>query len=180
MNLQHCHQFADFRRLAKRRLPAPLFHYIDGGAEDETTLQRNTAAFEQVALVPDALADLSGLDISTSLLGRRLEMPLFCAPTGMSRLFHPDGERAVAQAAASAGTCYSLSTLSTVSIEAIGQATAGAKMFQIYIHKDRSLTTEFIERCKAADFDALCLTVDTLVSGNRERDKRSGLTMPPR
>lgn len=179
MGIQHCHSFNDFRQLAKKRLPAPLFHYIDGGAEDEWTLKRNTEAFEQVALVPNALADLTGLDISTTVLGRKLSMPLFCAPTGMTRLFHPEGELAVARAASQLETYYSLSTLSTVSIEAIGQATTGAKMFQLYIHKDRSLTTEFIERCKAAHFDALCLTVDTLVTGNRERDKRTGLIMPP-
>lgn len=179
MGIQHCHSFNDFRQLAKKRLPAPLFHYIDGGAEDEWTLKRNTEAFEQVALVPNALADLTGLDISTTVLGRKLSMPLFCAPTGMTRLFHPEGELAVARAASQLETYYSLSTLSTVSIEAIGQATTGPKMFQLYIHKDRSLTTEFIERCKAAHFDALCLTVDTLVTGNRERDKRTGLIMPP-
>lgn len=180
MGIAQCHSFNDFRRLAKKRLPAPLFHYIDGGAEDEWTLKRNTAAFDEVALVPNALADLTGLDITTEVLGRKLSMPLFCAPTGMTRLFHPEGELAVARAAAQIDTYYSLSTLSTVSIEALGQATTGAKMFQIYIHKDRSLTTEFIERCKAASFDALCLTVDTLVTGNRERDKRTGLVMPPK
>lgn len=179
MGIQHCHSFNDFRQLAKKRLPAPLFHYIDGGAEDEWTLKRNTDAFEQVALVPNALADLTGLDTSTTVLGRKLSMPLFCAPTGMTRLFHPEGELAVARAASQLETYYSLSTLSTVSIETIGQATTGPKMFQLYIHKDRSLTTEFIERCKAAHFDALCLTVDTLVTGNRERDKRTGLIMPP-
>lgn len=178
MGIQYCHSFNDFRQLAKKRLPAPLFHYIDGGAEDEWTLKRNTEAFEQVALVPNALADLTGLDISTTVLGRKLSMPLFCAPTGMTRLFHPEGELAVARAASQLETYYSLSTLSTVSI---GRWTSHhwSKMFQLYIHKDRSLTTEFIERCKAAHFDALCLTVDTLVTGNRERDKRTGLIMPP-
>ncbi|TXH66808.1 MAG: alpha-hydroxy-acid oxidizing protein [Thiothrix sp.] len=180
MGIQDCYNFHDFRRLAKRRLPAPLFHYIDGAAEDEWTAARNTQSFNSVALVPNALADLSHLDISTTLFGRKLSMPVFCAPTAMSRLFHHEGEYAVAQAAAQAQTLYSLSTLSTVSIEDIGKLNEQPKMFQVYIHKDRGLTREFIERCKAAQFDALCLTVDTLVTGNRERDLYSGLVMPPR
>jgi len=180
MSIQHCYNFQDFRRLAKRRLPAPLFHYIDGAAEDEWTAARNTNSFDSVALIPNALADLSNLDISTTLFGRKLSMPLFCSPTAMTRLFHHEGEMAVANAAAKAQTMYSLSTLSTVSIEDIGKLNDQPKMFQIYIHKDRGLTREFIERCKNAKFDALCLTVDTLVTGNRERDLHTGLVMPPR
>lgn len=180
MGIQRCYNFKDFRRLAKRRLPTPLFHYIDGAAEDEWTAARNPQSFDTFALIPNVLADLSKLDISTSLFGRKLSMPLFCAPTAMTRLFHYEGESAVARAAAKAETMYSLSTLSTVSIEEIGKLSDQPKMFQIYIHKDRGLTREFIERCKAANFDALCLTVDTLVTGNRERDLRTGLVMPPR
>lgn len=180
MSIQHCYNFQDFRRLAKRRLPAPLFHYIDGAAENEWTATRNTQSFDTFALIPNALADLSKLDISTRLFGRKLSMPLFCAPTAMTRLFHYEGEYAVARATAKAETLYSLSTLSTVSIEEIGKLSDQPKMFQIYIHKDRGLTREFIERCKTANFDALCLTVDTLVTGNRERDLHTGLVMPPR
>lgn len=179
MGIQDCYNFQDFRRLAKRRLPAPLFHYIDGAAEDEWTAARNTTSFNSMALIPNALADLSQLDITTTLFGRKLSMPLFCSPTGMTRLFHPEGEYAVAGAAAKANTLYSLSTLSTVSIENIGKLNDQPKMFQIYIHKDRRLTQELVERCKLAQFDALCLTVDTLVAGNRERDRRTGLVMPP-
>lgn len=180
MGIHHCYNFQDFRRLAKRRLPAPLFHYIDGAAEDEWTAKRNHQSFDAFALIPNALADLSKLDISTTLFGRKLSMPLFCAPTAMTRLFHHEGEYAVARAAAKAETMYSLSTLATVSIEELGKLNDQPKMFQIYIHKDRGLTREFIERCKAANFDALCLTVDTLVTGNRERDLHTGLVMPPR
>ena len=179
MGIQHCYNFQDFRRLAKRRLPTPLFHYIDGAAEDEWTASHNTESFNSVALIPNALADLSKLDITTTLFGRKLSMPLFCSPTGMTRLFHPEGEYAVARAAAQVNTLYSLSTLSTVSIENIGKLNDQPKMFQIYIHRDRGLTQAFIERCKLAQFDALCLTVDTLVAGNRERDHRTGLVMPP-
>ena len=180
MKINDCYNTADFRKLAQKRLPAPLFHYIDGGADDEVTLQRNTAAFDQVRLIPNALADLSELNLATTVLGQKLDWPVFLAPTGMSRLFHHEGERAVCRAAEKSGTMYSLSTVSTVSIEEIGALTSGPKCFQIYIHKDRGLTREFIERCRAANYSALCLTVDTLVAGNRERDLVTGMVMPPR
>jgi L-lactate dehydrogenase (cytochrome) len=178
--IDRCFNVADFRRLARRRLPAPMFHYIDGGADDELTLRRNTSAFDNYNLMPSGLVDTSVLDVTTEVLGQKLSMPLFLAPTGLTRLFHHDGERAVARAAAEAGTMYSLSTLSSVSIEEVGTITSGPKMFQIYIHKDRGLTYEFINRCKAAGYHSLCLTVDTIVAGNRERDLMTGMTTPPR
>ena len=180
MSIQRCNNTEDFRRLAKRRLPAPLFHYIDGGADDEKTLRRNTSSFDEVRLIPNGLADLTGMDMSTEVLGAKIDWPVFCSPTGMTRLFHHDGERAVARAAHKLGTAYSLSTLSTVSIEEVGALTPGPKCFQIYIHKDRELTYEFVERCKAADFTSMCLTIDTLVAGNRERDLVTGMVMPPK
>ena len=179
MPANRCFNTEDFRKAARRRLPAPLFHYIDGGADDESTLRRNTEAFDEVRLVPEALIDVANVDLSTEVLGQKLEWPVFLSPTGMSRLFHHDGERAAARAAARSGTMYSLSSLSTVSIEEIGALTTGPKCFQIYIHKDRGLTRAFVDRCKEARFDALCLTVDTLVAGNRERDLVTGMSMPP-
>lgn len=180
MRIDRCNNVEDFRRMARRRLPAPLFHYIDGGSDDEATLRRNSSAFDDVRLIPNGLADLSGLDLSTEILGQKIDWPVFLSPTGMSRLFHHDGERAVAKAAEKFGTIYSLSSLSTVSIEEIGALTAGPKCFQIYIHKDRALTYEFVERCKAANYSSLCLTIDTLVAGNRERDLVTGMIMPPK
>jgi L-lactate dehydrogenase (cytochrome) len=180
MGIARCNNIEDFRRLARRRLPAPLFHYIDGGADDEVTLRANTAAFDSCRLVPNALVGLDGIDLSTTVLGQKLEWPVFLSPTGMSRLFHHDGERAAARAAAKLGTMYSLSTMATVSIEEIGALCEGPKCFQIYIHKDRELTYEFVERARAANFSALALTVDTLVAGNRERDHVTGMVMPPR
>lgn len=180
MRVKDCNNTADFRKLAKKRLPAPLFHYIDGGSDDETTLRRNTESFDNVRLIPNALADLSSMDLSVNVLGQDIDWPVFCSPTGMNRLFHHDGERAVCQAAHKHKTMYSLSTVSTVSIEEIGALTPGPKCFQIYIHKDRGLSLEFIRRCKEANFSALCLTVDTLVAGNRERDLYSGMVMPPK
>ena len=180
MSVQKCNNTNDFRRLAKRRLPAPLFHYIDGGADDEVTLERNTSAFDEVRLIPNGLADLDGMDCSTTVLGQKINWPFFLSPTAMTRLFHPDGEKGVARAAERVGTMYSLSSLSTESIETIGVCTNGPKCFQIYIHKDRGMTRDFVDRCKAAKFDALCLTIDTLVAGNRERDLVTGMTVPPK
>ncbi len=180
MSLKNCHNVADFRKLAKSKLPSPLFHYIDGGADDECSLRRNTNAFDDYDLVPNGLADVANIDLSTKILGQNVASPLFLAPTGMSRLFHHDGERATSRAAEKFGSYFSLSTLSSVSIEEIGALTHTPKMFQIYIHKDRGLTYELIERCKKAKFNALCLTIDTIVAGNRERDLRTGMTMPPK
>ncbi len=180
MRLNDCHNVEDFRKLAKDRIPSSLFHYIDGGADDESSLRRNTSAFEEFDLIPNGLADVDNIDLSTTILGQKVSSPLFLAPTGMSRLFNHDGERAAALAAENYNQYYSLSTLSSVSIEEIGALTSSPKMFQIYIHKDRDLTYELIERCKKANFNSLCLTIDTIVAGNRERDLKTGMTMPPK
>ncbi|MBT8135959.1 MAG: alpha-hydroxy-acid oxidizing protein [Gammaproteobacteria bacterium] len=179
MRLKHCYNSDDFRRLAKRRLPAPVFHYIDGGADDETTLRRNTAAFETVDLVPDVLTGVDKVDLSTRVLGQQLALPLFFSPTAMQRLFHHDSERAIATVAGQMGTMFGVSTIGTRSIEELGRNKA-AKLFQIYVHNDQALTRDLIERCKAAQFDALALTVDAIVAGNRERDYLTGFTTPPR
>lgn len=180
MRINNCHNIDDFRTMAKSRIPAPLFHYIDGGADDESTLRRNTSAYDEYDLIPNGLADVASIDLSATILGQKVGSPLFLAPTGMNRLFHHDGERATSRAAQKYGCYYSLSTLSSVSIEEIGSLTSTPKMFQIYIHKDRGLTYELIERCKRAKFTSLCLTIDTIVAGNRERDLRTGMTMPPK
>ena len=180
MNLEKCHNQSDLRKAAKKRLPAPIFNYIDGGADDEWTLQRNTAAFDDYELLPRYLRDVERIDLKTHVLGTSLDLPVFLSPTGMSRLFHHDREFAVAKAAQKYGTLYSLSTLGTASIEEISQVNSGPKMFQIYILKDRELTSEFLQRSKDNDFKVMCLTVDTPLAGNRERDLVSGFTMPPR
>lgn len=170
----------DFRKGAKRRLPAPLFHYIDGGADDEWSLRNNTSAFDRYELQPQYLRDIAHIDLKTRILGVDMEMPVFLSPTGMTRLFHHEKELAVARAAERAGVMYTLSTLATTSLEVIAKDNSGPKMFQIYILKDRELTKEFVQRCKAAGYHALCLTVDTPLAGNRERDKRTGMVMPPK
>ncbi len=180
LNLNDCHNVEDFRRLANCRLPSPVFDYIDGAADDELTKARNTAAFTDADLVPNVLAGAEDIDLSITLMGRRTAMPLFLSPTALQRLFHWQGERAVARAAEKFGTWFGISSLATVSIEEIGALVSTPKLFQLYIHKDAGLNRSMIERCQAAKFDALALTVDTIVGGNRERCLRSGFTSPPR
>jgi len=170
----------DLRRIARRKLPKPLFNYIDGGADDESNVLGNARAYDSVRLLPEYLVDVASIDTTTKVLGREISMPLFLAPTGMTRLFHHDGETAVSRAAAAAGTYYSLSTVGSTSIEDVAAACSGPKCFQIYVMKDRSLTREFIQRCKDAKYDALTLTVDIPVAGNRERELRYGFSMPPK
>lgn len=180
MTIKACHNVQDFRRLAKRRLPFPVFHYIDGAADDELTRRRNTEAFDDCDLVPNVLAGSDGLDLRTTVMGREIAMPLFLSPTALQRLFHWQGERAVARAAEQAGTWFGISSLATVSIEEIGRTISTPKLFQLYVHKDRGLNDAMIAACQEAKFDALALTVDTIVSGKRERCLRTGFTSPPR
>lgn len=180
MRLTDCHNIDDFRLLAKQRLPWPVFDYIDGAADDELTKNRNTASYATCDLVPDVLAGVGEIDTSVEILGRRSALPLILSPTALQRVFHWQGERAVARAAEKFGLWFGISSLATVSIEEIGAMVSSPKMFQFYYHKDRGLNRSMIERCQAAKFDALTLTVDTIVSGKRERCARSGFTSPPR
>jgi len=180
MRLTDCHNIADFRELARRRLPWPVFDYIDGAADDELTKARNTAAYNDVDLVPDVLAGVEHIDTSVTVLGRKSALPLILSPTALQRVFHWQGERAVARAAEKAGLWFGISSLATVSIEEIGALVSTPKLFQLYVHKDKGLNASMIQRCKAAKFDAIALTVDTIVSGKRERCARSGFTSPPR
>ena len=170
---------ADLRAMARKRLPGGVFDYIDGGAEDERTLAQNDAAFDRILFRPRVLRDVSGVDPSTTLLGRPLPLPLALAPTGFTRIADPEGEVAVARAAGRAGLPYTLSTLSTRSIEDVGAAGDGPKWFQVYVWRDRGLVKEMIERAAEAGFTALMLTVDTAVFGRRDRDVRRGFTFPP-
>ena len=180
MSLKQCFNTQQFRKLAKRRLPGPIFHYIDGAADDEVTYRRNTAAYDQCDLVPSVLAGVESVDMKTRVMGIDLDLPLFLSPTALQRLFHHDGERAVGRAAEAHGTLFGISSLATVGIEEIARTIKTPKIFQLYYHKDKDLTYGMIERCKQSGFDALALTVDTIVGGNRERDLVTGFTSPPR
>src|SRR5262245_45811831 len=170
----------DLRRIARRRVPRGVFDYIDGGAEDERTLAANSTAFANRTFVPRVLRDVHRVDTSTTLLGRPLPFPLVLAPTGFTRIADPEGELAVARAAARAGLPYTLSTMSTRSIEEVAAVSAGAKWFQVYVWRDRGLVKEMIERAQAAGYEALLLTVDTAVPGRRDRDVRNGFALPPK
>ena len=178
--LGDCHNIEDFRLLAHRKLPFPVFHYIDGAGDDEVTKARNTAAFDECDLVPNVLAGVDEIDTSVTVMGRKSALPLILSPTALQRLFHWQGERAVAAAAEKFGLWFGISSLASVGIAEIGERFAGPKMLQYYYHKDRGLNAALLEMARAAKFDAIALTVDTIVSGNRERCLRTGFTSPPR
>ena len=180
MRLDDCHNFQDFRTLARKRLPSPIFNYIDGAADDEVTHRRNTSAYDDVDLVPNVLAGVEDIDLSTTIFGKKIDMPLYLSPVALQRLFHHEGERAVSKAAQKYGTMFGVSSLGTVSLEEISATIDTPKMFQFYFHKDRGLNDNMLERAKAANFDVLALTVDTITGGNRERDLRTGFTSPPK
>jgi L-lactate dehydrogenase (cytochrome) len=177
--LKRCHNVRDLRRWAKRRIPRPMFDYMDGAADDEITLNRNQTDFHRYELLPRYLVDVENIDTSTEVMGQSIEFPVVLAPTGMSRLFNNQGELAVSAAAEKAGTVYSLSTVSTYSIEEVAEVCAGPKWFQLYVFRDRELIKEFFERCRAAEYQGLVLTIDVPIAGNRERDLYSGMTIPP-
>jgi len=170
----------DLRQIARRRLPGGVFDYIDGGAEDECTLARNTEAFRRLEFRPRVLRNVSEVDASTTLLGRPLKFPLVLAPTGFSRIADSQGELAVARAAQRAGLPYTLSTLSTRSIEEVAEVSSGRRWFQVYAWRDRGLVKEMLERARASGYEAIMITVDTAVLGRRERDIRRGFTLPPK
>lgn len=178
MNLRHCHNFHDFRRLAQRRLPAPIFDYIDGAADDEATRRRNTEAFESCDLVPSVLRGVESVDLSVTVLGQKLALPVYCSPTALQRLFHYEGERAVAAAAARHGTMFGVSSLGTVSLEELRKAHDTPQIYQFYFHRDRGLNRAMLQRAKDAGVDIMMLTVDSITGGNRERDLRTGFSIP--
>lgn len=178
MRLKDCHNFQDFRKLAKRRLPSPIFNYIDGAADDEITYRRNTSSFDTCDLVPDVLSGITDVDMSVTVMGQKLDMPLYCSPTALQRLFHHKGERAVAAAANKYGTMFGVSSLGTVSMEELREKYDTPQAYQFYFHKDRELNKVMLQRAKDAGIDVMMLTVDAIVGGNRERDLRTGFSIP--
>jgi L-lactate dehydrogenase (cytochrome) len=179
MRLRDCYNYHDFRELARRRLPGPIFNYIDGAADDETTHRRNTSAFEECDLVPNVLAGVENIDLSVTVMGQKLAMPLYCSPTALQRLFHHQGERAVAHAAEKFGTMFGVSSLGTVSLEEIAKFSC-PQVYQFYFHKDRGLNRAMLQRAKSASVRVIMLTVDSITGGNRERDLRTGFAIPLR
>jgi L-lactate dehydrogenase (cytochrome) len=178
MQLRNCHNFHDFRRLAKQRLPGSIFNYIDGAADDEVTHQRNTKGFESCDLVPHVLRGVENVDLSVTVMGQKLALPVYCSPTALQRLFHHQGERAVAAAAAKFGTMFGVSSLGTVSLEELRKAHDTPQVYQFYFHKDRGLNRAMLQRAKEARVEIMMLTVDSITGGNRERDLRTGFSIP--
>jgi L-lactate dehydrogenase (cytochrome) len=178
MRLGNCHNFHDFRALAKRNLPKPIFDYIDGAADDEATLRQNTASFERCDLVPNILRGVDAVDMSVTVMGQKLAMPVYCSPTALQRLFHHQGERAVAAAASKFGTMFGVSSLGTVSLEELRKAYDTPQAYQFYFHKDRGLNRAMLQRAKDAGINVMMLTVDSITGGNRERDLRTGFSIP--
>ena len=177
--LNRAHSIDDLRTAARRRLPRAVFDFADGAAEDETTLAANRAAFQRYDFLPRVFQDVSHVDLTTTVLGQTVASPIIVAPTGLPRLIHPQGERAIARAAARAETIYTLSAMGSTSIEDVAAVSSGPKWFQVYVWRDRALVRDFFARCRAAGYHALCITVDVPVLGQRERDLRNGMTIPP-
>lgn len=170
----------DLYEIAKRRTPQAPFDYTDGSADQEISLARARQAFEDIEFQPRALRDVSNLDLSSTVLGKKVAMPFGIAPTGFTRMMHTEGEIAGSQAAEAAGIPFSLSTMGTRSIEEVAAAAPnGRNWFQLYMWKDREKSMALVERAAAAGFDTLLLTVDVPVAGARLRDKRNGMTIPP-
>ena len=178
--LQKAASIEDLRKMARRRLPGGVFDYIDGGAEDEVAMDRNTRCFRDMEFVPRVLRDMGNVDTTGTILGREVPFPLILAPTGFTRVAHPLGELAVARAAERAGLPYSLSTMGTRSVEEVAAVSNGSKWFQVYVWRDKGLLKDMILRAREAGFDVLCITVDAAMLGRRERDVRRGFTLPPK
>jgi 4-hydroxymandelate oxidase len=169
---------AEYESRARERMEPSAFDYYAGGAEDERTLEANRRAFDRVWIRPRVLRDVSQVDLSVTLLGERLSMPILLAPAAFHRLAHPHGELASARAAGSAGTLMVASTIATYPLEEIARAASGPLWFQLYVYADRSISKNLVERAEAAGYRALVLTVDTPMLGRRERDVKNQLKMP--
>ena len=173
--------YADFRRIARRRVPTMVFDFVDGGADGELTLDANRRAFEQIFFEPRWMSDVSKIDLTTTVLGEQLSMPYLLAPAGLASVVHRDGELAVARAAAKANTIFCISTGSTYSLEEIAAAAPTAKLwFQLYLWKSEEVVSGLIQRAKATGCRALVLTIDVPAVGKRERDLTNGMSLPPR
>lgn len=164
---------ADLREVARRRVPGFVFEYVEGGAEDEATLRRNREALEALRFVPQTLIDTCARSLATPLFGRTAAAPLVIAPTGLNGMLHPDGDIALARAAASLGIPYTLSTFSTARLEDVAAQAGGRLWMQLYVMKNRAIAEDIMGRAAAAGYEALLLTSDANVFGSREWDKRN-------
>ncbi len=172
--INQCHSIADLRAAALARMPSVLFDYIEGSAEDEITARWNREAFSNYSFLPRTLRDVSTVNLSTTVQGINIDIPVMSAPTGMTRMFHHEGELAVAKASHRAGTAYTLSSVATTSIEDIAKATKGPLFFQVYVWHNRKMVNDFMQRCRKMNYDGIMLAVDLAAFGKRERDLRHG------
>jgi L-lactate dehydrogenase (cytochrome) len=177
MRLKNCHNYHDFKNLARKRLPSPIFNYIDGAADDEVTYKRNTSSFDDCDLVPNVLNGVEDVDISTTIMGQNIDMPIYCSPTALQRLFHYKGEDGVAAAAEKYGTMFGVSSLGTVSIKELRKYKT-PQFYQFYFHKDRGLNVAMMQSASDTGIEVMMLTVDSITGGNRERDLRTGFSIP--
>jgi L-lactate dehydrogenase (cytochrome) len=177
---QRAVNISDLRALARRRLPAAVFDYVDGAAWDEVTAQRNQSDLRDLVLRPHVLTGATDIDLSTEVLGQRVSVPLLGAPTGLTGLVHHQGEIGIARAVHDAGSLYVLSSAASRNLEEVAAASPGPRWFQLYVGRDRGLVTALLERARAAGYRALVVTVDVARAGGRERDRRNGFTVPPR
>ena len=169
---------AEFEPLAQRALPKAVYDHLAGGSDDEWTLRENLMAYQRIQLIPRVLRDVTQCDPSITILGQKLAMPVILAPVACHCLFHPEGEFAVARAAAEAGLVFTVSTGASYSLEEVAQSCEGPRWFQLYAYQDREITRGLVERAEAAGYQAICLTVDSPVSGRRERDLRNRFIRP--
>jgi len=178
MNLSDCYNFSDFKSLARRRVPRAIFDYIDGGADDEVSKRRNAIAIEECDLVPNVLRGVRDVDLSVTIMGQKLDLPIYLSPTALQRVFHHHGEMATGAAAAKFGTMFGVSSIGTVSLERLRKAFPTPQCYQFYFHRDRGLNAAMMQSAREAGVEVMMLTVDSITGGNRERDKRSGFGIP--
>lgn len=179
-SLRRAFNIDELRELAKKRLPGFIFDYLDGGADDEYTRRENSGSFSALSLIQRVLVDVEKVDTSTTILGMPTSVPFILSSTGASRFYHPDGELAVARAAAKSNVIYGTTSSAMYSMEDVAGVGSGPRFFQVYVFKDRSITKEYVTRCRASGYDAMFLTVDCATAGNRERDLRNQLSIPPK
>ncbi|ANM68138.1 Aldolase-type TIM barrel family protein [Arabidopsis thaliana] len=168
----------EYEKIAKEKLPKMVYDYYASGAEDQWTLQENRNAFSRILFRPRILIDVSKIDVSTTVLGFNISMPIMIAPTAMQKMAHPDGELATARATSAAGTIMTLSSWATCSVEEVASTGPGIRFFQLYVYKDRNVVIQLVKRAEEAGFKAIALTVDTPRLGRRESDIKNRFALP--
>ncbi|KAI9121033.1 hypothetical protein K1719_008066 [Acacia pycnantha] len=179
MRMEEITNVTEYEAIAKEKLPKMIYDYYASGAEDQWTLKENRSAFSRILFRPRILVDVSKIDLSTTVLGFKISMPIMIAPTAMQKMAHPEGEYATARAASAAGTIMTLSSWATSSAEEVASTGTGIRFFQLYVYKDRNIVVQLVKRAERAGFKAIALTVDTPILGRREADIKNRFALPP-